>query len=251
MSTFRLQNNTPKVYTAESRDFQLLARAMDALHGGIMGQIPPILSINRPRTMYDNYLSHYSSSVGFFTRRDIDSKVLRYILAAFPYLIKNKGTKKGILGAVNTIIKAENNTYNGDGVSVEIINDPSYTVVINTTYEIYNRNALEELLKYIVPAGYTYRFEEVLTGNKYESVISTEDSILTAIANPPVSGARSVASIPNIDADGYNYAGNAFYTGDAGVENREAASIGSNTVISVSDIEPPPANNTEEQNEEE
>ena len=106
-NVFRLQNNTPGAYQEESRDFQLLSRALDAMHGSVLNSIGSMPNLNRPRVMYESLLTHHASKVGFFPIRTIDAKVFRYILAAFPYIIKNKGTHTGILQAVTTVIKAD------------------------------------------------------------------------------------------------------------------------------------------------
>ena len=160
---FRTQNNTPPIYVESSRDFQLFCRLFDTIVNSLRFRIKTILNLTNPMKLNDRMLQLYATKVGFITDKEIDANVLRYILAAFPYIIKNKGTKLGIEQAVYTILKAENTV---DPPYVEVINksyengelnnNKSYIINIYLAARIYNKVALEELLKYVIPAGYIY-----------------------------------------------------------------------------------------------
>lgn len=160
---FRAQNNTPPIYVESSRDFQLFCRLFDTIVNSLRFRIKTILNLTNPMKLNDRMLQLYATKVGFITDKEIDANVLRYILAAFPYIIKNKGTKLGIEQAVYTILKAENTV---DPPYVEVINksyengklndNKSYVINIYLAARIYNKVALEELLKYVIPAGYIY-----------------------------------------------------------------------------------------------
>ena len=160
---FRTQNNTPPIYVESSRDFQLFCRLFDTIVNSLRFRIKTILNLTNPMKLNDRMLQLYATKVGFITDKEIDANVLRYILAAFPYIIKNKGTKLGIEQAVYTILKAENTV---DPPYVEVINksyedgklndNKSYVINIYLAARIYNKVALEELLKYVIPAGYIY-----------------------------------------------------------------------------------------------
>ena len=160
---FRTQNNTPPIYVESSRDFQLFCRLLDTIVNSVRFRTRTILNLTNPMKLNDRMLQLYATKVGFITDKEIDANVLRYILAAFPYIIKNKGTKLGIEQAVYTILKAENTV---DPPYVEVINkfyedgklitNKSYIINIYLAARIYNKVALEELLKYVIPAGYIY-----------------------------------------------------------------------------------------------
>ena len=165
----RLQNNTPPYYIENSRDFQLFCRVFDSVVNGFRFDIQTMTNVINVNQLSDRMLSLYASSVGFFTEKDIDAKVLRYILSAFPYIIKNKGTQLGIEQAVYTVLKAENSV---DMPFVEIINegiDPenSYIINIYVPIKIYNDVALEELLKYVMPTGYKYNLIVYVPSNGF------------------------------------------------------------------------------------
>lgn len=184
---FRTQNNTPTIYVESSRDFQLFCRLFDTIVNSLRFRTRTVLNLTNPMKLNDRMLKLYATKVGFITDREIDANVLRYILAAFPYIIKNKGTKLGIEQAVYTILKAENTI---DPPYVEIINkfydngefipNKSYIINIYLAARIYNKVALEELLKYVIPAGYIYN---ILLYDVNSSKFTRFDTVEAVLAN--------------------------------------------------------------------
>ena len=154
---FRLQDNVPDIYINESRDFQLICRLYDLIINGVMFDINSIPNINNPLKVNDRLLKLYCTKVGFFTNKEIIDSVLRYIIASFNYATKYKGTRKGIEHVVCTILKLEGSF---DRPTI-IIDNELYNIQILTPITIYNKIALQEYLKYILPAGYTYTVENV------------------------------------------------------------------------------------------
>ena len=160
---FRFQDNLPEVYINESRDFQILARLSDVLFSGIKYDIDSMINVLDATLAKDRMLQLMCTKIGFFPNIDIDSQVLKHIIASFPYIIKNKGNELGIRYAVNAILKAENNPEAIGEPLIIIVNEKDelgrdpYTIYIYTTIQLYNQAALKELLRYVVPAGYTYK----------------------------------------------------------------------------------------------
>lgn len=176
MSIFRLQNNVPQVYVDESRDFQTLCRTFDVLHGGIMYDIASMQNLSRPLKINDSLLGLYATKVGFFTNRDIDASVLRYILSAFPYIVRMKGTEAGIRLAVATIMRVENVPRRFGTFSIVIDND-NYSITIYTQLEIIHKKDLLEVLKYVIPTGYTCKISSARVQNPVQSSINPSDRI--------------------------------------------------------------------------
>lgn len=162
---FRLQNNTPEVYTNNSRDFQLFERLFDTIINGVRFDINTIPDILNSFTINERMLDLLCTKIGFFTRENIPNDVLRVILNSFPYAVKNKGSKTGILYAVCTILKMEG-TFE---VPEIIIDNTNYVVQVFTNEDIKNKKALKEYLKYIIPVGYTLVIE------KYDKRKPTDD----------------------------------------------------------------------------
>ena len=177
----RLQNNTPSVYTKQSRDFQLFCRLYDCVINAVKYDIDTIVNINNVLKVNDRLLELYCTKVGFFTNKHFNSKILRAIISAFPYVIKNKGSKKGIEEAVTTILKVENKSETPEIV----INNTTHTIVIYTFVKVFNKDAMLELLSYIIPIGYTYEIQES-TPIQVQSQISTINN-LVSIKNPIIS----------------------------------------------------------------
>ena len=131
----------------------------------------------------DRMLDLLCTRVGFFPRIEIDAQVLKYIVASFPYIVKNKGSETGIKAAVNAILKAENNPKVVAEPRIEIVKDSigghlsePYTIYIYTLVSIYNKAALDELLRYVVPAGFTYKLLE------YDPRITAQDAGLNKLS---------------------------------------------------------------------
>lgn len=151
----RLQDNVPEVYVNESRDFQLFCRLYDCINNGVKFDIDSMIYLFDPLKVNNRMLSLLATKAGFFPKKQLNDMMLRYIISAFPYLMKYKGCKKGIEGAIATVLKADN-IY--ASYSVLIINtddkgNPIYEIQILVDQE-YDKAALKELLDYICPIGY-------------------------------------------------------------------------------------------------
>lgn len=156
---FRFENNLPKCFVDESRDFQLMARLDDTIFMGQRADIATMTNINHPAKCKNIFLDLLAKKVGFFTREYLDDDILRAIIGAFQNTLKYKGTKKGIEMAVKTILKCENST--GEPI-VNIISSfdentgLDHYVQILTPIDLVHKVALKEFLKYILPFGYIY-----------------------------------------------------------------------------------------------
>lgn len=190
---FRLQNNVPSTYIEQSRDFQLFCRLYDCINNGVQFDISTITDILDPIKVNDRIVKLLATRVGFITDIDIDNTVLRYILSAYPYIIKNKGTRKGIEAAVNAILHAEHSI---KAATVEVINKPAegsnqaeYSVNIYTPIILSSKTkkALNELLKYILPVGYIFDIlpYDKLSGNEpLKTDLTLTTSNIIAVQGP-------------------------------------------------------------------
>ena len=151
------------------------------------------------------------TKVGFFTEEQIEAEVLKYIIASFPYIVKYKGTQTGIEYAVNAILKAEHIVDDFSSPIVRVVNksDDStlndYTVYIYTTITIYNRVALREVLKYVLPCGYNYVLNTYASTDPQYSFYDVADEIHIYKLN---SDATSNVRTPlTMSPEEYKYAG--------------------------------------------
>lgn len=163
---FRTKANVPEFYVNHSRDFQLLCNLKDVVFNGVKYNIDSIRHTANTTEMNNKLLHLLKSKVGFFSDFDIPEDQLRIILAAFPYLIKNKGSIKGIKYAIYTWFRLTRSS----GQLMSIITDNTdYTITINVNTYPKDLDILNELLRYIIPTGYlinynfgqNYSFEDV------------------------------------------------------------------------------------------
>lgn len=159
---FRLQDKVPQVYVEKSRDFQYFCRLVDILQNGVKFDIDTMVDLLEPFSSNDRMLELLCTKVGFFPKYHYNSEILRHIISVFPYAIRNKGTVDGITAVVNSIIKAENvtniNAPQKSYVEVYIDETGGIVVSIYASYTIENRNALDDVLSYIIPAGCSVRY---------------------------------------------------------------------------------------------
>lgn len=159
---FRLQDKVPQVYVEKSRDFQYFCRLVDILQNGVKFDIDTMVDLLEPFSSNDRMLELLCTKVGFFPKYHYNSEILRHIISVFPYAIRNKGTVDGIVAVVNSIIKAENvtniNAPQKSYVDVYIDETGGVVVSIYASYTIENRNALNDVLSYIIPAGCSVRY---------------------------------------------------------------------------------------------
>lgn len=171
------------------------------------------------------------TKVGFFTNEYIDAEVLKYIIASFPYIIKYKGTKTGIEYAVNAILKAEHITEDFSAPIIDIVNTSNdvykndYTVYIYTTIEVYNRVALRELLRYVLPFGYNYVLRSY-TSDKTYTFFDQDDDIVVYKVNTRSASVVRASDVPTVNSD-------------PSKRNEYTSSVGFVEVIQHSKVDPP------------
>ena len=203
---FRTQNNVPQVYIEKSRDFQLLGRLIDCIQAGVKFDIDTILDITSSMNIRDNLLQLLCTKVGFFPTIDIDANILKYIVAAFPYIIKYKGTVKSIEYAVRTIIKSEYSTISQNSPPVvEIYGQDSMfdnykcAIIIYTNISDYSKKALDEVMRYIKPIGYTYEIQSYNNIGSSAEIFNSNDEVNI---NTKVTNTADLGRITEFDTNG-------------------------------------------------
>lgn len=166
MSLFRISEHVPDVYPRKSRDFQLFCAVFDIVFGYLKYNIDSIRNITDTEYCNQKLIPLLQTKLGFYSDSSIPSEDLRLILKAFPFLVKNKGSLTGITGALRIFLKvigsdAEyevkvlNKVYSSDG---EYQEDESYIINIATSEVLTNTDVLDQILKYVVPAGYIVKY---------------------------------------------------------------------------------------------
>ena len=158
----KVQRNVPDYYYDESRDFQLIGRIFESVLNH--SKTATDIIVNTPLSQnYDvSLIDLVTLTIGFESKRKYDVPNLMALISSFKSILKIKGTKKSIEDCVRVLLKAQN------------INEDFQVVVDTSTSEvgeetIYNRDVLiyipkevkdvallEDMLDYVLPAGFNY-----------------------------------------------------------------------------------------------
>ena len=256
MNLIRMTRNVPEVYAAESRDFQMLLRLLDVVVNNIKFKADSILDLVSTRDCEDAYLDLLATKVGFFTSTPVEYKYLRKILEAFPYIIKYKGSRKGIELAVRLFLKlnqlkgSDKSSVNDTGdFSIDIRNykeienendgvtyEPLYEITITVQYFKLKTELLDEILKYILPPGYIIKYQFVADSIEVKSNLDLSLNLNNKYAYTPdyfnaMTGAHSdKLDLDNSDSDFYSQQFNRDGGTQVGNSLTKAANIVSNVV---------------------
>ena len=152
---FKLEENVPDIYVEMSRDFQLLCRVYDILvNSNIITQSKIRQQLNIDQ-IDDKLLKLLAGRLGFSSDNYIPTEVMRRILLQFPFMIKNKGTKVGIEQAIRSVIKQTSNVNNVSISNVSMDNGEIDVTVESDDASAVDISYLSNVLKYVVPVGYT------------------------------------------------------------------------------------------------
>lgn len=178
MALLRLQDNVPEVYVNDSRDFQLISRIYDCINNGVKFDIESLKYLSDTKHCKSSYLDLLKCRQGFSESKDIDSETLRTILEGFPYIIRNKGNMTGIKEVINVFSKV---LHIHLSLSAEVVNYPDYVVKVKVLGNpslaplVSSIHILEDLMKYILPAGYQLEFVFETTHNISSNIEYNED----------------------------------------------------------------------------
>ena len=195
---FRLSENTPEYYQEESLDFQLICRLYDVINNGFLFDSHTISNIINTPVCNSNMLKLLQTKLGFFTQKKLNDDNLYGALDVFKNLVYKKGSKDAIRGAVNLFSKLNNIqkqisvVYNLSETAYEAVTIPAHSLVIGIEDQIQDVSLLDELFRYILPAGipyYIYFYQNVETftntwvSNKAELLFVTDsiDAMLRQI----------------------------------------------------------------------
>ena len=158
MALIRLQDNVPEPYVNQSRDFQLMVRAYDCILNGVKFDIDSMRHITNTDECNSKILQLLQTKVGFFSDKNITDDELRYVLRAFPTIIKNKGSLKGIKQAVWTFLKLNHIKTSFSIIVYGKDSATPYTIQIGIEAGFRDTTILDEILRYILPTGYTFSY---------------------------------------------------------------------------------------------
>ena len=220
MPLIRLQNKVPPVYPDNSRDFQLFLHLYDVIINGLKYDIDGITHIINTETCKSTILKLLQTKLGFYSIKNFTDADLRLILRCFPNLIRKKGTISAVKEAVYMFLKLMNIEAE---IKVDLVSDETlenyrleygdtindHTILIGLDAPIKDVSSLTEVLKYIIPFGYSVFFYRYIKGTGSIS-FTTADTINTMLIsndiNSAIGGSKSpTENTPDWDSSNYNY----------------------------------------------
>lgn len=191
----RTQNQVPRYYTRESRDFQLLCHLFDSMFNVSKTAIDAFDP--ETRVNYDSkFVDLACRTIGFFNKGQYDVSIMRSLIKSFKHLVKNKGKLSSVEESIKLLLRAQ-------GISNDyLINNYNNTLEIYLPTQTQSTALLEELFNYILPVGYTYTIylQDINKSNNNVNVYLTPDNDYTKV----VTWRKEEASYPNFDLVGSN-----------------------------------------------
>lgn len=146
---FRLENKVPEVYVDSSRDFQLLCRLYDVVFNSSRYSIDSMVHLTSSQNCDIRVLELLKTKVGLFSTFYATETELRFLIDAFPTIIRYKGSKRGVsyitmlYARMYPSVVAPKCAYKeGHHLELTFSDDPQ------------NPEMIKELLKYVLPTGY-------------------------------------------------------------------------------------------------
>lgn len=212
MDIFRVENNVPTVYCNDSRDFQLLARLYTAVVGGVKFDIDTIKNLTSTDDCRNSVLELLATKLGFLTNRDYEDDKLRYILSAFPVMVKNKGSLLAIKQAVNMFLKIYNIrtrvtvwcTQQETMFQGKLL--PDHTVIIGLDSQfIGDEDLLRDVFRFILPAGFGFYVYYYQSLNQQLLLENTQKATLIYVSDNINSNVRTCMNSEYTSINGNKY----------------------------------------------
>lgn len=144
---------TPIEYSAQSRDYQVIAR----LYTALFNLSKMYIDNNHFWTNdIDKKLSRLRSfTLNFRNKYDWDLDELKVVSSCFKYLMFRKGTKTALMYCIYILMRIKNlEGVIKEDVAIEIVDN---LITIRIPEYLTNLGAIEDLIRYLIPAGFTYR----------------------------------------------------------------------------------------------
>lgn len=143
---------TPLKYSTQSRDYQVIAR----LYTALFNLSKMYIDNNHFWTNdIDKKLSRLRSfTLNFRNKYEWDLDELKVVSSCFKYLMFRKGTKTALIYCIYILMRLKNleGVITEDNVEIE-----GNLITIKIPENLTSLGAIEDLIRYLIPAGYTYR----------------------------------------------------------------------------------------------
>lgn len=196
----RVRDLVPEVYYNESRDFQTIGRVYEALFNHCKTNADIMRALPISGQSDGKMLRLMAATLGFQGRRDYDDDELRALCVSLIQILRLKGSKSAIVKSVNVML----NAHGIDEVPM-IVTDPndSCNYLIYVSKRLSDTTLLEDLMDYILPAGFTYRLITASSGDSIQvASIGASDKAKAVVFGTGTSAASQQPLLGNVTTEG-------------------------------------------------
>lgn len=201
---FRLQNNVPEVYPDRSRDFQMFCRLFDTSFNSVKQSIDTMDNISDTMSCDTVLLPLLKDKLGFKSSMRLGDKELRYILDAFPVIMRYKGSKRAIDYVTNLYSRIVSSISSSSPIQVTVENT-NYIIEVSSEEAVVRSDLLFELLNYVLPTGYIIDYyvtkyqDEISQFYTHNELVYNTDFMLGVVSGNDVEAVYLNSNSSNVD----------------------------------------------------
>lgn len=172
----------PSNYYTRSRDFQLLGRILDCVANSSKSYSDMVKYTAICNNTDRRLLDLITKTVGFETKREYDDNDLFVLCSTFKDILRRKGTKSAVEDCVRVLLKSQNIDKpfqvidDDDNLPDEQVKNFSLSIFVPV--ELEDIALLEDMLDYILPAGYLYSIvntDKIIEGIESDAAAVSKD----------------------------------------------------------------------------
>jgi hypothetical protein len=178
----KIKDSVPSIYYNSSRDFQLIGHLFDLVLNAVKTDVDTLFNLPISTNSDEQLLDLMTFTLGLrLNKAKYTSKQLRAICSVAPKMMRTKGSDTSIELLCTALMRADSAKGH---FKLEVSPDRSSVTVYITSYATC-RDALQEILPYIVPAGMVFHIKETsVRPIQAMTTLSTHDTVRWAKAEP-------------------------------------------------------------------
>ncbi len=166
----KIQESVPSIYYNSSRDFQLLGHLFDLVLNSTKTEADLLFNLPLSTNSDDQLLDLMTFTLGLrLNKAKYTSKQLRAICSVAPKMMRLKGSSKAIELLCTALMRADS----AEGTFSLMLNEAQTELTVYITSYATCRDALQEVLPYILPAGMNFKIKEA-AGLAYNTTTSIQ-----------------------------------------------------------------------------
>ena len=188
---------TPINYSADSRDYQYLARVFSAAFNYSKTAADMVRNCVLNKNSDIKLLDLFAKTLGFESRREYGANDLRLLCMAFKDIMRLKGSKQAVESCIRVLLKAQDITAQARVTVMNMDESMSpakavYNVTIMVPETLTDLALLEDMMDYVLPAGYTYSIVKTVVVAQGNVSMAGVQADLVSISRQPTSALGAV-----------------------------------------------------------